>query len=69
MKNVRYNQSDEIIEVIIRDASGQKMQVWRNNISDAKRNGNLLKTLMKKWGMKFELEKGFLDLETEILKF
>ncbi len=69
MKNVSYNNRDEIIEVIIRDSSGQKMQVWRNNLRDAKRNGNLLRNLIKKWGMKFELDKGFLDLDTEILKF
>jgi len=69
MKNVKFNQGDEIIEVIIKDGSGRKMQIWRNNISDSVSNGKLLEVLVKKWGMEFgKSNKVFLDMGNEFLK-
>lgn len=69
-ENVKYNRGDEIIEVVIRDNSGSKMQIWRNNINDSTANGNLLMCLVTKWGMKFNIKKGsFLDMDSEFLKF
>jgi hypothetical protein len=70
MKNVHYNQGAEIIEVVIRDSSGSKMQVWRNNIKDSHANTRLIKCLVKKWGMNFDEEdKTLTDLDAEFLKF
>ena len=69
VKNVNYNQGDEIIEVIIRDGSGAKLQIWRNNIIDSKANGRLLSLLIRKWGMNFDNTKEFTNIESEFLKF
>lgn len=69
MKSVRYKTGDEVIEVIIRDTDGSKIQVWRNNIADSKRNGNLIKWLMEKWDMKFVFpNKSMLDIDNEFFK-
>lgn len=69
MKNVKYNRGDEIIEVIIRDSSGSKMQIWRNNINDFRANGKLLMCLIKKWGMRFDLpDKSWLDIDNEFFR-
>lgn len=69
MNNVKYNRGDEIIEVIIKDGTGKKMQIWRNNITDSVANGKLLEVLVKKWGMEFgKSNKTFLNLDNEFLK-
>lgn len=69
MKGVRYNQGDEIIEITIRDSSGARQDVRRANKLDDEENGKWLMWLIRKWGVRFKIPKGFLDLDSEFLRY
>jgi hypothetical protein len=64
-----YNHGDEILEVTIRDTSGARIEIRRSNISDKKENGNILSWLIKKWNVKFQLDKSFLDIDSDFFKY
>lgn len=65
MKNVRYNRGDEIVEITIRDQTGARIEVRRNNLNDEKENSKWLKWLITKWGVKFKVDNDFMDLNSE----
>lgn len=69
MRRVAYNQGDEILEVIIRDQSGSKIEVRRCNINDERECGKMIRWLRDKYGFKMKLDKTWLDVEAEFLKF
>lgn len=69
MGRVHYNRGDEIVEITIRDTSGARMEVRRCNITDEIENGRWLKWLIQKWGVKFKIEKSFMDVDNSFLKF
>lgn len=69
MSRVNYNLGDEVIEIVVRDSSGAKLEVRRSNISNSKENGKWLTWLIKKWGLKFDVDKSYLDMDNEFFKF
>lgn len=69
MRRVSYNQGDEILEVVVRDQTGSKIETRRCNIGDAKECGKIMRWLKEKYGFKMKVEKGWLDVEAEFLKF
>lgn len=69
MKSVQYNQGDEVIEVTVRDHTGARIEVRRCNLSDEKECGKLVKWLKEKYGFKFKIDREWLELDNEFLKF
>jgi len=69
MRRVSYNQGDEILEIVIRDQTGSKIEVRRCNIADEKECGRMFKWLKDKYGFKMKIEDGILDVDTEFFKF
>lgn len=69
MRRVNYNIGDEIIEIVIRDSTGAKLEARRTNASNSKENGRWLTWLIKKWGVKFEVDRAYLDMDSEFFKF
>jgi hypothetical protein len=65
----RYNDGDDIIEINVRDPSGARYDGRRSNKSDAKENGRWLMWLIRKHGVKFQIEKGLFDLDSEFFKY
>ena len=48
--SLRYDQGQEIIEIIVRDSSGAKIETYKFKIAD-KRAGATLVSIMKKYGL------------------
>lgn len=65
----RYNQGDGIIEVVVRDSSGAKMENFTMNQKDVKAHKRVSAILKEKYGVDFTLyesikinkEDGFFD--------
>lgn len=47
---MRYNQGGEVIEIVIRDSSGAKIENYKFQLRD-KRAGDILRTLTNKYGI------------------
>jgi hypothetical protein len=45
-----YNKNSEIIEIIVRDFSGAKIESYKFNCNDTKTANNILSLLKKKYG-------------------
>lgn len=69
MKRVHYNRGDEIVEVVIRDSSGARIEVRRCNLSDDKECGHIIKWLKDKYNFKIKVDKEFLDTQNEFFRF
>lgn len=50
--SVHHSNNGEVVEIIIRDYSGAKIDSFRFNISDRGKCNMVLKTLQDKYGMK-----------------
>lgn len=69
MRRVAYNRGDEILEVVIRDQTGSKIEVRRCNIADEKECGRMFKWLKDKYGLKMKLDGNLIDIDSEFFKF
>tara|TARA_Y100000310_G_scaffold339488_2_gene432301 strand:+ start:1735 stop:1932 length:198 start_codon:yes stop_codon:yes gene_type:complete len=47
----RYDQGGEIIEVIVRDGSGAKIESHKFRVADKQKAGMVISTLRKKYGL------------------
>ena len=65
----QYRNGDEILEVCIRDETGAKIEVRRCNRADEIQCGRILVWLRDKWGIRFKIDKGFIEFEDEFLKY
>ena len=65
----RFNTSDEIIEMRVRDPSGKTLDVRRSNKQDEEAGGRMLRWLIDKWGWRPKLKKDLIDTDTEFLKY
>ena len=71
MKKVYYSRDtggDEILEVIIRDSTGAKIEVRRCNLSDSKECGKIYKWLIDKYGFAPTIPQDFLSVENDFFK-
>lgn len=69
MRQVHYNQGDEILEITIRDQTGARIEVRRCNLNDEKECGKIVKWLKDKYGFKFKFDKSWLEVDNEFLKY
>ena len=53
----RYNEGGEIIEIIIRESSGAKIESYKFNISDSDRFSKIIYAVKKKYGLKDRKDK------------
>ena len=67
MVRVSYQNGDEIIEVIVRDSSGAKIETWRCNRDDEKEYGKIISRIWRKYGAKPIFDNSFLDIDKGIL--
>jgi hypothetical protein len=67
-RKVHYNQGDEILEVVVKDQTGAKIEVRRCNLADEKECGKIMIWLKDKYGFKVNIDHSFLSLESELLK-
>lgn len=68
MRRVRYNHGDEILEIIVKDQSGAKIEVFRCNGQDAEEYANIIMRIYKKFDIKPKLPNNFLDINSEFFK-
>lgn len=69
MASLNLNMGDEILEVIIKDRTGAKIEVRRCNLSDRKEGGKIIKWLKDKYDFNPLFSNGFTELDSEFLKF
>lgn len=48
----RYNEGGEIIEIVIRESSGAKIESYKFHISDEQRTKQIMNIIRKKYGLK-----------------
>ena len=60
----KYNEGGEIVEIIIRDSSGAKMDTFKFKLNDVKLANQILSTLKKK----YDLGEGKKDRDIDWLK-
>lgn len=65
---IRYNQGDDILEVVVKDATGAKIEVRRANKQDHNECGKIIKWLIQKHGFKFKIDKMWIDMDNEFFK-
>jgi len=71
MGNVRFGNTDDIIEVRIRDSSGALIESWKINAQDKSLFEKMVSILRRKYGsdnLEFK-ETNWLSTESEFLKF
>jgi len=65
MNKVSYNSGDGILEIVVRDETGKKIEHFKMNLGDATRQAFVMRTLQDKYGISFKPEllkdKGFFD--------
>ena len=54
--SINYNKTGDIIEIIERDATSQKVGSWKFNVNDKKLGNNILSHLMNKYGFSPEIK-------------
>ena len=64
----RFNSGDEILEFIVRDQTGSKIEVRRVNKEDSEEGGRIIRWLVEKWGWHPRIKKGLLEFD-EFLSF
>ena len=62
-----FNKGEDIIEIIIRDQTGHKLEERRCNMSDKKELVNILKWVKSKYNAQFDDD--WLSVDNEFLKF
>ena len=75
-----YNKTDDIIEIIVRDASMRKVGTWKFNTADTELGAGILRHLQRKYGFSPEIkpnenvkgkeekkkeDKSFLDMDAD----
>ena len=61
---VVYNRGDGILEIIVRDETGMKIDHFKVNLNDKKRQARIFKQLKEKYGIDYttiEEKEGFFD--------
>jgi len=53
----RYNSGGEIIEIIVRESNGAKIESYKFNVSDVNRSIRILNTVKKKYGLQDKKDK------------
>lgn len=53
--NLFYNRSNDLIEIVERDATNQKTGSWKFNVADKKLANKILSHLIQKYGFKPEI--------------
>lgn len=67
MRNkAEYNRGSDIIEIVIRDSSGAKMDILRANVDDEEVVLALFKSIIKKYGYKKGIEDNFWEADKEL---
>lgn len=62
-----FNRGEDILEIVIRDQSGNKIEVRRCNITDEDETFKIFKWLSQKYGVKFNKGSNWLSTESEFL--
>jgi len=63
MSFIRYNETGEIIEVIVRDGSGAKIESYRFRVSDKQNSIRIFRLLKSKYGFEVAKSKRDKDLD------
>ena len=58
----RYNDGGEVIEIIIRESSGAKIESYKFNVSDTERSKTVMNLIRKKYGLQ-DLKKKDRDMD------
>ena len=59
----RYNEGGEIIEIIIRENNGAKIETHKFNVSDSERANMIINTIKKKYGLDNKKKKEDRDMD------
>ncbi len=65
---IKYGQNGMIVEIIIRDDNGSKVEGFKVNSKDQKSLGKVIRTLNEKYGIKFPLKENKKDKDLDWLK-
>ena len=62
-----FNQNSEIIEIIVRDGTGSRIESRKFQAKDSKEITPIVNWLMEKYGFKIKVSKTWLDMESDVL--
>lgn len=58
---LKYSNSEDVLELIIRDSTGRKLCKYKSNVNDRKRIAMIFQTIESKHGIRIPKEKEIFD--------